>query len=74
MGRPLSENLTYGDVASKIEDIRFKIIKDYLITGLSMMECNPGATTEVWSLLESYSYIVRYQIYDDWFTNTVGLM
>lgn len=60
------------EIADAIEQIRFRIIKDYLVVGLSMMDSNPGAATEVWNLLEVYNYQVRYQVYDDWFTNTVG--
>jgi hypothetical protein len=58
-------------VADAIEQIRFKFINEYLVSGLSMMDCNPGAATEVWALIEVYNYQVRYQIYDDWFAKTV---
>jgi hypothetical protein len=60
-----------SELAEGIEQIKFRIIKDYLVLGLPMMDCNPGAVSEVWDLLESYSYQVRYQVYDDWFCKTV---
>ena len=58
-------------IAVEIEAIKYKLIQDYLVIGLPMMECNPGAVSEVWSLLQTYSYEIRYQVYEEWFTRLV---
>ena len=60
-------------VAGQIEDIRLKIIKEYLVVGLPLLECNPGAVSEVWALMEVYDFHERYQIYEDWFTKLVAV-
>jgi hypothetical protein len=60
------------EVAESIEEIKLRIIQRYLVIGLPIMECNPGAVTEVWSLIENYPYEVRYQIYEEWFTKLVA--
>ena len=58
----------------EIEAVALEILRDYLLVGLPVMECNPGIASQVWVLVESYNYIVRYQMYEDWLTRMVGFV
>jgi THO complex subunit 2 len=55
-----------------IHDIQFDVLKRYLFPALPLLECNPGIVSQMWSLIDKYTYQVRYTIYEDWFTNLVS--
>ena len=59
-------------MANTIEKLKFSMIQNYILTGLPMMGCNPGAVAEVWALLDQYGYEIRYQMYEDWFSSLVA--
>jgi THO complex subunit 2 len=55
-----------------INDIQFEVLKRYLFPALPLLECNPGIVSQMWSLIEKYTYQVRYSIYEEWFTTVVS--
>jgi len=47
-------------------DETFRFFKLFMVPSLSLFGANPSISSELWSVLERFSYPTRYRLYEDW--------
>lgn len=62
----LSSSSSESASESKLVRVWHRVISAHILPALSLTYANPGLCSEVWRLLKTFPYDVRYELYNDW--------